>query len=856
MAADRAPSDARPFLPLTASPKNRLRQKVRGGGPKARESAEQHGQNLLRQIEDFQRIIDNQTASRPADLPPLPDEAQVIIEGKRLLPEQLSSLGLNPIEERDGGILVSIAPDVTLPALVSKAEGYISQRTDSGNPRYGGVIAPIEKIRPAGREDKLGERLAALIEAGQLSPDQPIWVEIELAGGQSESGTQNRQEFNDYLRHFSGDLPPYAAQVVTATGNFLVEADYSLHRVLLPGRAVFDLLDDSRAHWVLSIDLVPQIEERLPPLTAGANLEPPVLPALPADAPRVVIIDSGLADDHPLFRDGQGRTIVGRQQSFLPEAVAAARLTEDEIDHGHGTAVASVVAYGSLAELGHNPAAAVAPKFWLETAKILAPARRLEPEYESGSLQLHPQQFPKALMREIVDAFHRPLPQQCKLFNLGLGTTPHPLASIANWAEEIDNLTAQNDLLFVTATGNLSPAEIARLQPVEGDYPDYLLDPRARLTGPAQAYHALSVGALAPPAATLRRDSGLAPAGQPAPFSRAGLLKFGPVKPDVVEFGGNLSRDLTAALESAILVADRNYASGESPSPLGFQIGTELAAAKVTHLAGRIQAQHPQASANLIRALIVNSAGWPQSFVEHLHNTPDEATLSKEARLLLLRTCGYGVPQPDKALSANSRCLVFVAEEQFSWSKDDKNSTGRYPAKVSFFTIRFEPDDLFNLPPATRLRVSVTLAYNPGVRKTQRRRYQAVDVRWDLRRRDEASEEFREKWLAEVNDSEEEVDAATIKQTERSKSRAWPWELKPVLNPGGSVRRGSLIRDWFEIYAHDLPPTLDLVTVALVAPWRRPPESLAQRYALVVSVETLTPDLPLYDAIRVRTGED
>ncbi|HMR66962.1 MAG TPA: hypothetical protein PKE64_23370, partial [Anaerolineae bacterium] len=348
MAAKHAPTEARPFLPLMASPKNRLRQKVRGGGPKPRDSAEQHGQNLLRQIEDFQKIIDHQATGRAEDLPPLPAETQVIIESRRLLPEQLGSLGLTPLAERDGGILVSLTPDVTLPALASKAEGYISQRTDSGNPRYGGVIAPIEQIRPAGRADKLGERLAALIEAGDLGPDRLIWIEIELAGGQSESGSHNRQEFNDYLRHFSSDLPPYSEDIVTATGHFLVEADYSLHRVLLPGRAVLDLLDDSRAHWVLAIDLVPQIEERLPPLAAGANLEPPALPALPADAPRVVVIDSGLADDHPLFRDVQGQTIVGRQQSFLPETLENAASTRDEVDHGHGTAVASLVAYGSL----------------------------------------------------------------------------------------------------------------------------------------------------------------------------------------------------------------------------------------------------------------------------------------------------------------------------------------------------------------------------------------------------------------------------------------------------------------------------------------------------------------------------
>ena len=106
MAAKHAPTEARPFLPLMASPKNRLRQKVRGGGPKPRDSAEQHGQNLLRQIEDFQKIIDHQATGRAEDLPPLPTETQVIIESRRLLPEQPGPPGPTPLAAPGGGIPV------------------------------------------------------------------------------------------------------------------------------------------------------------------------------------------------------------------------------------------------------------------------------------------------------------------------------------------------------------------------------------------------------------------------------------------------------------------------------------------------------------------------------------------------------------------------------------------------------------------------------------------------------------------------------------------------------------------------------------------------------------------------------
>ena len=851
-------NSTRPFLPLADGPKNRLRQRVRGGGPLPRESAAQHGRNLLRQIEEFQRAIDDHAARRSPDLPALPDDHQVIIEAKRLQPEQMGSLGLTPIEERADGMLVTITPDVTLPTLATKAQSYISETTDSGNPKFGGVMAPIEKIRPANRNDKAGDRLAALIEAGQLDPNAPIWVDVELAGGRSDLGVKNRQEFNDYLNQFSLELPPYAEEVVTATGNFLVEEDYSLHRVYVPGKAVLDLLDDSRANWILALDLIADIEEHTLSLPTGAGAQLPALPQLAENAPRVVIIDSGIAANHPLFTDAQGHTIIGRQRNFLPESIEPASQTDDDIDRGHGTAIASVVAYGSLAEVIRNPDSAALPAFWLENAKISLPAAWLNPDTSSDAPQFHPVQFPKALMREVVAAFHHPLPQQCKIFNISINGALHPLQSISNWAEEIDNLSAQNDVLFVLCGGSVSPDEIAGALKSGEEYPAYLLNELSRLRNPGQAYNALTVGAITDtaPNPPWQRDRGLAPPQYPAPFSRSGLLQYGPLKPDVVETGGNLIRsgsELTATPEAAVMVANRNFVTGQEEQPLGFHIGAGLAAAKVTHLAGRIQAQYPQAGANLIRALIANSADWPQAFAQSFVNNPDDP-LPKEAREMLLRLCGYGVPQPDKALSSNEHCMVFVTEDEFSWTKDDRNSSGRYPAKVSFFSIKFEPDDLYRLPPATRVRVSVTLAYNPPVRKTQRRRYQAVDMRWDLMRREEESEDFYAKWMREVEGSDEETEPE--EEVVTRPLQPWPWELKPALNPGSKVRRGSLIRDWFDAYAHELPDTLELVVLAMVAPWRRPPEPLTQRFALVVSVEALDHQLPIYDAVRVQTTDN
>ncbi|MEM7347789.1 MAG: S8 family peptidase, partial [Chloroflexota bacterium] len=592
------------------------------------------------------------------------------------------------------------------------------------------------------------------------------------------------------------------------------------------------------------------------PNQAGGTM--PIVPQLPVEAPRVVIIDSGIAAKHPLFTGESGQTIIGRQMNFLPESVEAADLTEDDADPGHGTAIASIAAYGSLTPLSLNQPLPIEPNFWLENAKAFFPAAKLTPDYPDDPPQFHPTQFPKTLMREIVAEFHRSMPQQCKIFNLSLNTVPHPQQAMSNWAEELDNLSAQNDLMFVVSAGDLSPEDIVDFILEEHGYPEYLLDPYARLRDPGQAYSALTVGAIAgQPIAPLPpwKDAHvIAPAEYPAPFTRNGVPQAGGiVKPDVVEVGGNLLRgsELGSAPELAVLAANRNFATGQSDQPLGFHYGAGVATAKVTNLAGRIQAQHPEATANLIRALVVNSADWPSAFVNNLTPNPDKPT-PKDARETMLRLCGYGVPQADKALSANTHCMVFVAEDKFSWVAEDRNTSGRYPAKVSFFTIRLEPDDLFQLPPATRVRVSITLTYNPEVRKTQRRRYQAVNMRWELKRQNEATDDFYTRWMREVEGKEDEE---TPEELEGVRPKPWPWQLKPVLNPGGRVRRGSVIRDWFDTYVHDLPHTLEIVTLAMVAPWRKPPNPLTQPFALVVSIEALDQAIPIYDNVRVQEDE-
>lgn len=858
--SDHRPSlpQSRPFWPFELGPRNQKRRTTHGSRSTEKEIAE-HGKHLIERADEFQRIIEAQEAGRKPNLPQLPEKVQVIIETDGLSPSDMSKLGLTFVEERGEGIIVTVAPDGNLSVLITKAKAYLEEKTKKDKPKFSAVIDPLDDFRPSSLEDKAGEGL--LEELSRLNEEDTVRVEIELAGGSTESGEANRSEFQNYIRDLNIGLPE-DSEILTAGiigRGEIIEAEYSIHRVFLPVYAVWDLLINSKASWIISIDLLPQIEEDLIRLSdVSADAIPPLI-ELSDDAPRLVVIDSGVVAGHPLFRDPQGKTIIGRQKTFLPDADPGD--TSDEIQGGHGTGVASVAAYGSIRNylLRNDPSNR--PFFWVENAKILLPHSSIVPNGDAGNPVLHPGQLPKELMRKVVQHFHLPMPTKCKVFNLSVGSAPHRLKNwISNWAEEIDNLSAINDILFVISAGNYQVDEIQRAIDGNINYPTYLLDPKARIRNPAQAFSALTVGALCENDLisfdnNLLGHQPISRVNHPSPFSRTGTLFSNVVKPDVIEIGGNLAitedRRVCRLKELSIPVANREFIGG---GLLTYHCGTSLAAPKVSNLAIKVQNQNPFASANLIRALIINSAEWPEIFADVFSypRNPLGAT-SEDIICNTLKMCGYGLPREEKALSANENCIIFTTEDYLSWTEEDKTSSKTYPGKVSFYTIRLNGEDVKkNLPPGMPIRVKVTLVFNPLVRKNYKRFYEGVEMRWDIRRINQPLEEFQSRWMEEMAKTEELLVDESEAQKQSGRYTQYPWVLKSVLNPGNMKRRGTAICDWFDIQAFALPDTFDIAVAGTVAPWLTPPLAVTQHFALVVSIESLNREYPIYDLIEIR----
>ncbi len=421
------------------------------------------------------------------------------------------------------------------------------------------------------------------------------------------------------------------------------------------------------------VDVPPRflLEPQLRRLALSELEEPTVEP----DAPLLAVLDSGVATNHPLLAPA-----VAHAESFLDGS-------GPDDGHGHGTRVAGIAVFGDV------EAAAVRRSFHA-TARVLS-GRVLD-----GSAQ-YDDKLIENQVREAVEVFGRDF--GCRIFTLSLGDARHPHdgGRLRPFAMTLDDLAREHGVLFIVSSGNYggSGAEPADWR---GEYPRYLLSDAARILDPAPALNALTVGSiarheLALPAARSPRDPSHQPIArrdQPSPFTRGGAAN-GPIKPELVEHGGNLAVDIRAGTTRAVqsptlgvLSTNHGFAAGDL---FAVDIGTSFAAPAVANLAARILGRYPDASAELLRPLLVAHADVPAASAELLE------------RPELVRLTGYGIPRADRCLSSSERIVTLLAEDTLR-----ENET-------HFFEIPL-PDD-FTEPPVRRARrVRVAIAHTPLVR--------------------------------------------------------------------------------------------------------------------------------------------
>ena len=522
------------------------------------------------------------------------------------------------------------------------------------------------------------------------------------------------------------------------------------------------------------------------------------IPSPAPEAARVCILDSGLNANHPLLK-----TAIADSESYIAD-----QGVDDE--SGHGTAVAGIALYGDIE-------ACVAanfwqPQFWLYNGKVMYL------DQQTGETRFDEKTIERTLT-EAVEYFAGEL--GCRIFNVSLGNAnaPYDGRHIRGIAYVLDKLAREYDALFIVSAGNFNGSDNPPVPQTSwrDEYPHYLMNEASVIIDPAPALNVITVGSLARHNAHIDEQrypeiNALSPASedQPSPFTRHGPSINKALKPDLMAAGGNRASPLRQDDKQwkneergmGVLTLNHQFVGG---TLLNETSGTSFAAPYITHLAGRLLNEYPQASANMLRAILVNHANLPDQCVTAF--AEDWRTSYKKAkgtthRELPREVAGYGKIDEEALYRSSDNVVVLMAEESIG------NNAHQ------FFELPL-PESYLRSERSLR-EVRITLAYTPPVRTT-RLDYIATKISYRLVKATSLADverRFNHDTQQETESMKEYDRGRTITADTRNKGtvQSSVWQFK----------QGNPVQKWFVVVTRQdkdwgsLSPCLDQESYALV----------------------------------------
>lgn len=545
-----------------------------------------------------------------------------------------------------------------------------------------------------------------------------------------------------------------------------------------------------------------------------------------ANVPYVCLLDTGVNRGHPLL----ARLAAEQDMHTVDPAFG----TGDSA--GHGTQMAGLATLGDLSRLLENTEA-VSVRHRLESVKLFDDVAST-----SADARLHGHITQEAVARAEVAQSHR-----ARLFGMAV-TAPNnrDRGRPSAWSAAIDSVAADADgagagrRLVIVSVGNTT--DHSRAYYPDGNDTDDIHDP-------AQAWNALAVGAYTELTDITEEDtdgySAVAPKGGLSPFSTTSLAwqPQWPLKPDVVLEGGNVGRDYRGPVEMQSLSLLTTHHHLEERL-LATSNATSASMALACRMGAQVAAEYPELWPETIRALLVHAAEWTDA-MKSTYLSSRSAT--KENYERLIRRCGFGVPDSQRALYSVADSLTMVVQRTLKPFK----RTGRRRLSLRDMHLHQLPwptealEDLGELPVEMRVTLSYFIEPNPSLRgQGQRYAYQSHGLRFDVRRPTETVDDFRQR----VNASATSEDRG---QNTRSEDSHW------LL---GTQRRhkGSLHSDIWRGTAADLASRDSIAVYPTSGWWKTRPAleryQLPAPYALIVSIKAPEANVDLYAEVANRVA--
>jgi hypothetical protein len=649
------------------------------------------------------------------------------------------------------------------------------------------------------------------------------WAEREAKWSQNREAAyeawdklmdQRIEEVDHFVDSYHGAIRDIVNDVPTETRL----SDSFTVRIEMMGRGLRDFVLNYPYLFEVTEPEEVDLPQRYRQAIERAHAEVALLPPHPA-APAVCVIDSGIQEEHYLLEPAVDKP---NSRCFLPN-----RSFTDIADYvrpgGHGTRVAGAVLHGEAVPTTGTTQLSL----WIQNARVL-----------DNDCNLPDELFPPAALRTIVRQYHTGS-RRTRIFNHSINARgPCRLRHMSALAAEIDYLSAQYDILIIQSVGNIprtNPAPrpgIAEHLAAGRPHPEYLDEASCRVANPAQSLQALTVGSVAYGVFEQDGWSSLARGPHhPSGFSRSGFGIWGVIKPEVVEYGGDELRDggnpPTVSTPTCVreCYPELVRSTLHSPGPAfdRDEVGTSFAAPKVSRIAARLQEVLPDDSCFLYRALIVQSARWPQwAFAA-----------SPDRQASVIRWIGFGIPEINRATTnSDFRTTLITSGERSIRARE----CHIYQVPI--------PPDMRNPADEYDVLAEVTLSYTAMPRRTRRnpRRYLSTWVDWRSSRIDESLEAFRKRVMKLAGGDQQEGEGSPF---------GWTLEANPKWGAIRGVKRstGTIQKDWAVIKSNGLPSDFCIAVVGHEG-WNPDPDATAP-YALAVSFEILGQQIPIYETLRV-----
>lgn len=748
-----------------------------------------HAQALARQLDAL-------TAAWAATEERLPDA-----RGRLATAEALSgsSLAIDSLGDKNTDVVVvESSPERAvlhvrnddLGALRRKVEAYAESETPRGRPRNEPLVAPLEVVRETSYQDLAAGDLAAIA----IDPDASYWVELWTDGGRlAERETRDRvRRVIDELATISSAENP---EPVTFVGT-----ERDIHLVRLSGSVLLDL--PNLAPDVYRVARPSEARaDRLARDYAGDLVGDATVELESADSAVVAVLDTGVAEEHPLLRE----VLAARGVSVVPGELSA-------IDRdGHGTELAGLVAFGDRLAPDLLAGGPVMARAKIESVLCYSPG---------GDPPLWAARTEAAV--EAAEAFGA----QRRVFNLALSDPSSTTGDRTSWSTALDRL-AYNDgrgRLICVALGN------AQQFANPDDYPAHNMS--SFLHDPAQALNVLSIGAVThkDTLATSGSYQPVASAGEMSPYGSSNASANLPIKPEIVMEGGNACPDGTlmnsGEPDLSSLTLDHRPSLG---ALLAWTWATSAACAAASGLLAEIWNANPGRRPLTVRALLVNSARWTAEIVDQ---HPDR----KER----LRAVGYGEPQRDVALMSTTQRPTLILESSIA----PNVPVGDAARGMHLVRLPLPDDELLALG-GRPVELAVTLSYFGEPNESRRTLYLGATLAWDLQRRGESADDF----VRRVSDN------WRARGTPRPRAaEPWDWAVGPDARGRGTVQADRLMTD-----------AASLAGDKLVAVWptkgwwsdhMRTHGDASVPYSLVVTIDAGDADIDLHALVEARLSVD